>query len=220
MRVVFMGTPDFAVPALLALCAAGYEVTLVVTQPDKPQGRKKVLTPPIVKTVALEQHIPVYQPQSLKTEEAYERILAEKPACIVVAAYGKILPQRVLDLPQYGCVNIHGSLLPQYRGAAPIQWSILNGEKETGVTTMLMAAGIDTGDILLQEKTAIGAEETAGELFDRLAQLGASLLLKTLAALQNGTVQPVLQEEARASYVSVLTKEAATIDWNRPGSLI
>ncbi len=212
--VVFMGTPDFAVPALECLIKNDeYDVKLVVSQTDKPQGRHQELTPPPVKQLALQYNIEVYQPKTLKTDEAYEKIAAIAPDFIVVAAYGKILPQRVLDIPKYGCVNLHGSLLPAYRGAAPIQWSVINGEKKTGLTSMLMDAGLDTGDILLVSETEIGENETAGELFDRLAAMGPELLLKTLEGLAQGSVTPVKQDNEKATYVSVLSKEMAVIDW-------
>lgn len=220
MRVVFMGTPDFAVPSLQALHENGYEVTLVVTQTDKPQGRKQILTPSPVKEYAVRHHIPVYQPKTLRTQEAYDAIAAEKPDFIVVTAYGKILTKEILDLPVHGCVNVHGSLLPQYRGAAPIQWSVLNGDPVTGITTMLMDEGIDTGDILLQHTTQIGKEETAGELFDRLAGLSAPVLLETLDRLVKGEIVPRKQEEEKACYVSMLKKEMALIDWSLPAEKI
>lgn len=213
--VVFMGSPDFAVKALEALIKSpDYDVKLVVSQTDKPQGRKQVLTPPPVKVTALQNNIPVYQPKTLRTGEAYEKISETHPDFIVVSAYGKILPQTILDIPKYGCVNLHGSLLPKYRGAAPIQWSVLSGDKKTGVTSMLMNAGLDTGDILFTSETEIGENETAGELFDRLADLCPDLLLRTLKALEEGTVTPVKQKEEDATYVTVLNKEMAVIDWN------
>lgn len=213
--VVFMGTPDFAVPALECLIKSeNYDVKLVVSQTDKPQGRHQELVAPPVKQLALQYGIEVFQPKTLKTDEAYEKIASVKPDFIVVAAYGKILPQRVLDIPVYGCVNLHGSLLPKYRGAAPIQWCVINGEKNTGLTSMLMDAGLDTGDILLVSETEIGENETAGELFDRLAQMGPELLLRTLAGLAAGEISPRRQEESEATYVSVLSKEMAAIDWN------
>lgn len=220
MRVVFMGTPDFAVPSLQVLHENGYEVTLVVTQTDKPQGRKQILTPSPVKEYALAHNLPVYQPTTLKTQEAYDRIAAEKPDFIVVTAYGKILTKEILAIPSYACVNVHGSLLPQYRGAAPIQWSVLNGDKQTGITTMLMDAGIDTGDILLQKVTPIGEEETAGELFDRLAALSAPVLLETLEKFVKGEIKPQKQDDEKACYVSVLKKEMALIDWSQPAEKI
>ena len=219
--VVFMGSPDFAVASLEALIASpDYDVKLVVSQTDKPQGRKQILTPPPVKQLALQHNVEVYQPASLKNPEAYEKIAALQPDFIVVAAYGKILPQSILDIPKYGCVNLHGSLLPKYRGAAPIQWCVINGEKTTGVTTMLMDAGLDTGDILLTAETAIDENETAGELFDRLAQMCPPLLMKTLEGLAAGTISPKKQNDADATYVGVLNKELAVIDWNRSAAEI
>jgi len=213
--VVFMGSPDFAVKSLEALISSEtYTVKLVVSQEDKPQGRHQVLTPTPVKQVALQCGIEVYQPKSLRTDEAFDKISSLAPDFIVVSAYGKILPQNILDIPKYGCVNLHGSLLPKYRGAAPIQWSVINGDKITGVTSMLMNAGLDTGDILFTSETAIGENETAGELFDRLAEMCPELLIKTLDALKNGTAVPVKQNDDKATYVSVLSKDMAVIDWN------
>ena len=220
-NVIFMGTPDFAVPALEALIKSeDYAVKLVVSQADKPQGRHQVLVAPPVKQLALQYDIEVYQPKTLKTDEAYEKISALQPDFIVVAAYGKILPQRILDIPVYGCVNLHGSLLPTYRGAAPIQWCVINGEKKTGITSMLMNAGLDTGDILLVSETEIGENETAGELFDRLAEMCPDILLRTLSGLADGSIAPVRQDETEATYVSVLTKEMAEIDWNSEAAVI
>ncbi|MBR5423730.1 MAG: methionyl-tRNA formyltransferase [Clostridia bacterium] len=219
--VVFMGSPDFAVKALEALIESpDYDVKLVVSQTDKPQGRKQILTPPPVKTVALQNCIEVFQPKTLRSDEAYEKIASAHPDFIVVAAYGKILPQNVLDIPKYGCVNLHGSLLPKYRGAAPIQWCVINGEEKTGVTTMLMDAGLDTGDILLTSETPIGADETAGELFDRLAALCPALLLQTLKGLEAHTIIPKKQNEKDATYVGVLSKEMAAINWNDSAAAI
>ena len=220
-RVVFMGTPDFAVPALEALIRSGdYEVNLVICQPDKPQGRKQILTAPPVKELAVRHGLQVYQPNSLKNEEAYETIRACAPDFIVVSAYGKILPKNVLDLPRYGCVNLHGSLLPKYRGAAPVQWSVINGDPVSGVTTMLMDVGLDTGDMLLRETVEIGPEETAGELFDRLADLCPALLLKTLKGLEAGEIVPEKQDEAQATYVGMLDKTMAEIDWTKPAKTV
>ncbi len=214
--VVFMGTPDFAVPSLKALIEnPDFSVKLVVSQTDKPQGRKQILTATPVKEMALRYKLDVYQPKTLRTEEAYERISALKPDFIVVSAYGKILPQNILDIPRFGCVNLHGSLLPKYRGAAPIQWSVINGDRRTGVTAQLMNAGVDTGDILFTAETEIDPQETAGELFDRLAALCPALLLKTLYALADGSVVPVKQNESDATYVTLLSKSDAEIDWNR-----
>ena len=219
--VIFMGSPDFAVKALEALIASpDYDVKLVVSQTDKPQGRKQILTAPPVKQVALQNGIEVYQPKTLRTQEAYEKLNEIHPDFIVVSAYGKILPPEVLAIPKYGCVNLHGSLLPKYRGAAPIQWSVINGDKITGVTSMLMNEGLDTGDILLTSVTDIGDEETAGELFDRLASLCPALLLRTLEGLKNGSITPVKQNDDLATYVTMLSKDMALIDWNEPASVI
>lgn len=219
--VVFMGTPDFAVPALQALISSeDYDVTLVVSQPDKPTGRKQILTAPPVKELAVTHGIEVYQPNTLKTDEAYEKLAACAPDFIVVSAYGKILPKNVLDLPRYGCVNLHGSLLPKYRGAAPVQWSVINGDAVSGVTTMLMDVGLDTGDMLLRETVAIGPEESAGELFDRLAALCPALLLKTLKGLEEGTIVPEKQDETQATYVGMLDKAMAEIDWTKDARTI
>lgn len=215
MRIVFMGTPSFAVPSLKRLVEDGHTVTLTITQPDKPKGRKRELTPPPVKEYALSVGIPVYQPSSLRTEEAYERIAAEQPDVIVVAAYGKILPPSVLTLPPHGCINVHGSLLPKYRGAAPIQWAVLNGETETGITTMQMNVGLDTGDILLTSRRALNDTVTAGELYDQLAEDGAQLLSETMAALINGTLCPQKQNEAESSYAAMLSKELSPLCWEK-----
>ena len=215
MKIIYMGTPDFAVPALKALANSEHTVCAVFTQPDKPRGRKMIMTPPDVKVCAQELDIPVYQPQSMKSEEALEIINNYNPDVIVVAAYGQIIPKTVLDAPKYGCVNIHGSLLPKYRGASPIQQSVLNGDKITGVTTMLMDVGIDTGDILLTKETEIGENETSGELFDRLADLGGELILETLKALEEGTVTPVKQDESLSSHTSKIDKSLCPIDFTK-----
>ena len=216
MKIVYMGTPDFAVPALKKLAGSEeHSVIAVFTQPDKPRGRKMILTPPDVKVCAQQLGIPVYQPASMRTEEAYGSLKELNPDVIVVAAYGQILPKAVLDLPKYGCVNIHGSLLPKYRGAAPIQQSVLDGEKITGVTTMLMDVGLDTGDILQTAQTEIGENETSGELFDRLALLGGELIIKTLAALENGTVTPQKQDDSLATHTSKIDKALCPVDFNK-----
>lgn len=211
MKIVFMGTPDFAVPSLQALIDAGHEVCAVYTQPDKPQGRKQVLTAPPVKELALRHGIPVYQPATLKNEEEQQKLRALAPEVIIVVAYGKLLPKAVLDIPPRGCINVHGSLLPRWRGAAPIQWSVIAGDEKAGVTTMQMAEGLDTGDMLLTYETEIGARETAGKLFDRLAQAGAELLLETLEKLDSITPQP--QDDSRSCYAHMLDKQMAVIDW-------
>ncbi len=216
MRIVFMGTPDFAVPCLRALLAEpDFTVCGVFTQPDKPKGRKQILTAPPVKELALENGLPVYQPATLRSEEAAQRIADLKPDVIAVAAYGKILPKAILELPPMGCVNVHGSLLPKYRGAAPIQWSVINGDAVSGVTTMQMAEGMDTGDMLLREETKIRPEETGGTLFDRLSEMGARLLVRTLRGLAAGEIHPVPQPEAEATYAPMLKKETGEIHWEK-----
>ena len=220
MRIVFMGTPDFAVPPLEALAGAGHDIVGVFTQPDKPNGRKMKLVPSPVKKAALLHGITVYQPTSLRkgedAEKAFADLQALAPDCIVVAAYGQILPKSVLDLPKYGCVNIHASLLPKYRGAAPIQRVILDGEKETGVTVMQMAEGLDTGDMLLKAAISIGENETADELHDRLAALGAGLIVQTMTALEQGAVTHVKQDDALSCYAKMITKDMSALDFNRP----
>lgn len=214
MRLVFMGTPDFAVNSLERLIQDGHEIVGVFTQPDKPQGRKMKLTPPPVKQLALTHDIPVYQPDSFKNESQLELLRELNPEVIIVVAYGKLLPGYVLDLPKYGCINVHGSLLPKYRGAAPVQWMVLNGEQTAGVTTMYMDRGLDTGDILLTRETPVGENETAGELFDRLAAMGADLLAETLERLPQGIARTP-QDDAQSTYVSVLSKEMSVVDWSK-----
>ncbi len=210
-----MGTPDFAVPVLTALHDAGHEVIGVYSQPDKPRGRHQELTPPEVKVEAMRLNILVYQPKTLKTDEALEFFKSLEPDVAVVVAYGKILPQAILDVPKYGCINIHGSILPKYRGSAPIQWAVIDGEKKTGVTSMQMDAGIDTGDILLIDETEIGENETAGELFDRLSEMGARLAVKTLEALENGELSPTKQDEALSSHAPMLDKKICPLDFSK-----
>ncbi len=219
MRIVYMGTPDFAVASLERLIADGHDIAAVFTQPDKPQGRKMKLTPPPVKQVALTHHIPVYQPETFKNESQLPLLRELAPEVIVVVAYGKLLPQYVLELPKYGCINVHGSLLPKYRGAAPVQWMVLNGETTAGVTTMYMDRGLDTGDILLTRETAVGENETAGELFDRLAALGADLISETLSRLPQGIARTP-QDDSQSTYVSVLDKSMAVIDWTQPAQQV
>lgn len=220
MKLVFMGTPDFAVPCLAALAASGAEIAAVFTQPDKPSGRKYKLVPTPVKKKAIELAIPVYQPESLRKGEAAQeakQILEElQPDCIVVAAYGQILPKEILELPKYGCINVHASLLPKYRGAAPIQRCILDGETETGVTIMQMAEGLDTGDMLLKGSLAIGENETASELHDRLSALGAELIVKALQGLQEGTITPQVQDDALSCYAGMITKDMSALDFTKP----
>ena len=213
MRIVFMGTPDFAVPSLQALIDAGHDVCAVYTQPDKPQGRKQILTASPVKTLALEHDIPVFQPNTLKNEDEQARLRELAPEVIIVVAYGKLLPKAVLDIPPHGCINVHGSLLPRWRGAAPIQWAVIAGDEMAGVTTMQMAEGLDTGDMLLTYETKVGEKETAGELFDRLAQSGAELLTQTLVKLDEITPRP--QDDAQSCYAHMLDNQMAVIDWSK-----
>src|SRR5512147_571289 len=213
MRIVFMGTPDFAVPSLEALLKSPDEVVGVVTQPDRPKGRGQVLTPSPVKQVALREHIPILQPTKMKDPDFLAALGAWKPDLIAVAAFGRILPPVILSLPPKGCINVHGSLLPKYRGAGPIQWAIINGETETGITTMLMDEGMDTGAMLLQEKIAIAPDDTAGSLSPRLAEVGGRLLVETLARLKAGTVVPQVQDHAQATMAPLLKKEDGAINW-------
>lgn len=216
MRIIFMGTPDFAVPSLQAMIDQGYEICGVFTQPDKPKGRGYKLQAPPVKELALQHGLPVYQPPTLRNEAVQNEIAELHPDAIVVAAYGKLLPKAVLDVPRLGCVNVHGSLLPEYRGAAPIQWAVIHGRERTGVTTQLMAEKLDSGDVLLQADTAVGPEETAGQLFDRLKFLGAELLVETMEKLEQGKLVPVPQDESKATLAPMLTKEMSQIDWTQP----
>ncbi len=220
MRIVFMGTPDFAVPSLKILLEHGHDVCAVYTQPDKPKGRGHKLQAPPVKELALEHCIPVLQPLSLRDGEVQEGIRAWGADALVVVAYGKILPKAVLEMPRLGCINVHGSLLPKYRGAAPIQWTVLNGDKVAGVTTMFMGEGMDTGDMLLKAETPVGEEETSGQLFDRLKDLGAGLLIETLERLEQGTLVPIPQNEAEATRAPMLSKELSLVDWTKPAQEI
>lgn len=215
MKVVFMGTPDFAVPCLQKLKELNYDVTAVFTQPDKKVGRKQILTPSPVKEYALKSNIPVYQPQTLKDCEALNIIKKIEPEIIIVVAYGKILPKEIINYPKFGCVNVHASLLPKYRGAAPIQWSVLNGDSETGITIMQMDEGIDTGDILYTEKTPISANETSAELFERLAVIGSDALIKTLNMIKSNSITPVSQPKGDFGYASMIDKSMSAIDWNK-----
>ncbi len=214
MKIVFMGTPDYAVKTLEKLIEEGHEILAVFAQPDKPVGRKHILTPPPVKVCALQHNIPVYQPQTLKDAETVELIKSFEPDFIVVVAYGKILREEVLNIPKFACVNGHASLLPKYRGSAPIQWSIINGEKVTGITTMLMDKGIDTGDILEQAEVLIGEDETAEQLFERLSEISADLMVSTLQKLQKGEITPIKQDESKATYAPIIKKEMALLDFN------
>ena len=219
MKIVFMGTPDFAVPCLRTLAESGHELAAVFTQPDKPKGRGYKLIPTPVKAAALEYDIPVYQPLSLrKGEDAEEsmRVLRETaPDLIVVTAYGQILPKEILELPKYGCINIHASLLPKYRGAAPINWVLLNGEKETGVTSMQMSEGLDTGDMLIKRATPIGENETFEELYARLSAMGGEVLAETIDALEKGSLSPEVQDDSLSCYSPMIRKEMSALDFSK-----
>ena len=220
MNIVFMGTPDFAVPPLKAIVNHGHTVSAVFCQPDRPKGRGHKLTPPPVKEAALGYGIPVYQPDSVKTDEVLHLLKELNPDCIVVVAYGKLLPKAVLDLPRFGCVNIHASLLPKYRGAAPIQWAVLNGDAITGVTTMKMDVGMDTGDILLQKEFEIPENMTSGELFEALAPLGGPLILETLEGLEKGTITPVPQNHDAATHAPMLDRSLSDLDFSLPARVL
>lgn len=217
LKIVFMGTPDFAVPCLKALCESEHEVCAVFTQPDKPKNRGHKLLPTPVKVEALSHDIPVYQPLSLRKGEDAEnvvRILTDiSPDVIIVVAYGQILPENVLNLPKYGCINIHASLLPKYRGAAPIQYSLLNGDTVTGVTSMQMEKGLDTGDMLISESIEINENECYAQLHDRLSVLGADVLLKTLENLENGSLNPIKQDDSLSNYASMIAKDMSRLDF-------
>ncbi len=215
MRVVFMGTPDFAAESLKAVLDSGYEVVGVFTQPDKPRGRGMKLAECETKKLALERGLDVYQPASVRTPEALELMKSLAPDILCVVAYGKILPDELLAVPKYGAINVHGSLLPRYRGAAPIQWSVLNGDEYAGVTTMYLAHDMDAGDIIFREAVTVGEYETAGELFDRLAALGAKLLVRTLRAIEDGSAPREAQNSAEATYVGQLDKSICPIDWSK-----
>lgn len=217
MRVVFMGTPDFSVGTLRELVKAGHEVVGVVSQPDKPKGRGKSLMPTPVKEAALELGLPVYQPKKVREPEFIEVLRKLEPEVIVVVAFGQIIPKEILDLPPYGCINVHASLLPKYRGAAPIQWAVIDGEPQSGVTIMKMDAGLDTGDMITKVVVPIAEEETGGSLFDKLSAAGARLLVDTLPSLTNGTaVYEKQPEESPTPYAAMIQKQMGNIDWNRP----
>lgn len=215
MKIIFMGTPDFAVPCLDALVKNGYDVAAVFSQPDKPVGRKQIMTAPPVKCYAQEAGIPVFQPDSLKSDSVFDIINSYNPDAVIVVAYGKILPENILTAAKYGCINVHASLLPKYRGAAPIQWAVLNGDSRTGITVMQMDKGLDTGDMLLVEETEIGENETSEELFDRLSVLGADTLINALRKIEEGSVVPVPQPELDLGYAEKITKRLSPIDWSK-----
>ena len=219
LNIVFMGTPDFAKESLKAIYEAGHNILAVVTNPDKPKGRGMKLIPSPVKEYALEKNLKIYQPLKVRNNiEFLDKIKNLKPDVICVVAYGKILPKELLDIPRLGCINVHGSLLPQYRGAAPIQWAVLNGDKETGITTMYMDVGMDTGDMILKEKVEIGENETTGELWDRLSKIGANLLVKTLKQIEDGTAPREKQGE-NFTLAPMLSKEMAKINWDEMGAI-
>ena len=214
MRIVFMGTPDFAEASLKKLIDEGFPVVGVFTQPDKPRGRGMEMSFSPVKTLALANNIPVYQPEKMRDGTALAQIKALAPDILVVVAYGRILPDDILAVPRYGAVNVHASLLPKYRGSAPIQWAVLNGDRTTGVSTMYLAHEMDTGDVIYTEETPIGDQETSGELFDRLKDLGAGLLVRTLRDIEAGCAPRAPQDHAKASYVTMLDKSMSPVDWN------
>ncbi len=220
LRVVFMGTPAFAVPSLHALVDAGYDVAAVFTQPDRPVGRGGKLTAPPVKQAAVELGLEVYQPESAKTGEVYAYLQDKNPDVVVVVGYGQIISQRVIDLPRLGCVNVHSSLLPRLRGAAPINWAIVRGDKKTGVSTMQIVKKLDAGDVLGVKETAIGDDEYAPELADRLAKMGAELLIETLQLLEQGAITPQPQDDAASTYAPIMKREDGLVDWNLPAQEI
>jgi methionyl-tRNA formyltransferase len=216
MRIVFMGTPEFAVPSLAALVTSEHRVVGVVTQPDRPKGRGQELATSPIKQLAVQHKVPILQPLKMKDPAFLDALSAWKPDLIAVTAFGRILPKIILDLPPRGCVNVHASLLPKYRGAGPIQWALIRGERETGITTMLMDEGMDTGAMLLQERVAITPDDTAGTLSSKLADIGGRLLLDTLARIQNGTITPQPQDQSQATMAPLLKKEDGLLDWTLP----
>ena len=220
MKIVYMGTPDFAVPPLAALVQNGYEVTAVVTQPDKPKGRGGAMAMSAVKESALKHGLTVLQPVKASNPEFVEELRTYKPDVIVVVAFGQLLPESIIDMPEYGCINVHASLLPKYRGAAPIQWAVIDGCEYSGVTTMQMNEGLDTGDILLTKKVKLAPKETGGSLFDRLSEVGAELLVDTLKEAEAGTLKPQAQDDSQSTYVKMINKSFGEIDFNEPAEKI
>lgn len=220
MRVIFMGTPDFAVGTLEEIIAAGHEVVLVVSQPDKAVGRSKALKYTPVKACALAHGIEVYQPERVRNEECIEYLRSYEPDIIIVEAFGQLIPKAILDMPRYGCVNVHASLLPKYRGAAPIQWAVINGDPVTGVTTMRMDEGLDTGDMIMKREVALREDETGGSLFERLSEAGAKLCVETMAAIENGTAVYTPQDHEQATHTKKIYKEMGSIDWSRDAQTI
>lgn len=219
-KIVFMGTPDFAVPVLQQIINDGYDVIGVVTQPDRPVGRKRKITPPPVKVEALKHNIPVFQPEKIREEQSLQEILELKPDLIVTAAFGQILPKKLLDAPKYGCINVHASLLPELRGGAPIHYAIIQGKKETGITIMYMVEQLDAGDMISQVKVPIDERDTVGSLHDKLSEAGAKLLSETLPKLLNGVVTPIKQKDEEATFAYNIKREDERINWNRPGEEI
>lgn len=215
MRVIFMGTPDFAVGTLEAIIKAGHEVVLTVTQPDKPKGRGKSMQEPAVKVCALAHGLEVFQPVKIREKNAVDYLRTFQPDIIIVAAFGQILPKEIIDLPKYGCVNVHASLLPKYRGAAPIQWAVINGDAYSGVTTMRMDVGLDTGDMILKREVKLAEDETGGSLFERLAMIGAELCVETMAAIEAGTAVYTRQAQAQATHVGMIAKHMGNINWKQ-----
>lgn len=220
MKIIFMGTPDFSVPTLDAIKKDGNEIVLVVTQPDKKKGRKGILTPPPVKEWAVKNNISIFQPVKLREKQNIEELEKYEADVIVVAAFGQILPKEVLDMPKYGCINVHASLLPKYRGASPIQWAILNGDDETGVTTMQMGVGLDDGDILLQKKVPISSEDTGGSLFDKLSKVGADLLIETLHLIEKNDIVRIPQDDEKATHVGLIKKDFGILSFDEENKYI
>ncbi|MGN0142376.1 MAG: methionyl-tRNA formyltransferase [Roseburia sp.] len=220
MRVIFMGTPDFAVETLEEIIKAGHEVVLVVSQPDKAVGRSKALKYTPVKACAIEHGLEVYQPERVRNTECVEHLRSYQPDIIIVEAFGQIIPREILDMPKYGCVNVHASLLPKYRGASPIQWAVINGDAETGVTIMRMEDGIDTGDVIMTEVVPLRPDETSGSLFERLSEVGAKLCVKAMAAIEAGTAQYTPQDSSKATHTAKIHKELGSIDWNNSAETI
>ncbi len=220
MRVIFMGTPDFAVETLEEILRAGHEVVLAVSQPDKAAGRSKALKYTPVKACAIAHGIEVYQPKRIRETESIEYLRKYHPDIMIVEAFGQMIPKEILDMPPYGCINVHASLLPKYRGASPIQWAVIHGDKVTGVTTMRMDEGLDTGDMILREEVAIRGDETGGSLFARLSKVGARLCVKTMEAIGNGTAVYTPQDPSKATHTAKITKEMGSIDWSKPAEEI
>ena len=220
MRVIFMGTPDFSVGTLKELAKAGHEIVGVISQPDKPKGRGKNLQPTPVKEAAMELGLPVYQPKKVRDPEFIQVVRDLEPEVIVVVAFGQIIPKEILEMPKYGCINVHASLLPKYRGAAPIQWAVIDGEKESGVTIMQMDEGLDTGDMLAKAIVPLDEKETGGSLFDKLSEAGGRLCVETLAKLEKGEIAPEKQGESPTAYASMLDKKMGNIDWNKSAVVI